>query len=80
MVNEYELLINAVTANRLKRLTSLPQNGTWSGLGAANSPDAVDAPLAERQHLRLSRGTCAKHGKPVFLPEKRGFFFKERDP
>ncbi len=70
MVNIRELLINAVTANRLKRLTSLPQKGTWSGSGAAHSPDADDAPPVERQHLRRSRGTCAKHGKPVFLPER----------
>ena len=74
MVNIRELPINAVTANRLKRLTSLAQNGTWSGSGAANSPDADDAPPAERQHLRRSRGTCVEHGKPVFLPENRVFF------
>jgi hypothetical protein len=76
MVNTCELPLNVVTRNRLKRLTSLAQNGTWSGSGAANSLDADDAPPAERQHLRRSRGTCVEHGKPVFLPENAVFFFQ----
>lgn len=76
MVNRCELPINVVTGNRQKRLRCLTQHGRWSGSGAANSPDADDAPPAERQHLRHSRGTCVEHGKPVSLPGDRMVFFQ----
>ncbi len=67
MVNACESPINVVILARLKRLTSLNQNGTWSGWSAANSLHADDAPSAERWHLRPSRDMCAERGKPVFF-------------
>jgi hypothetical protein len=57
MVNRCEPLINVVNENKPKRLRRFQEThrlgpkGTGSGSGAPNSPDADDAPPAERRNL-----------------------------
>jgi RNA-directed DNA polymerase len=61
--------MNVVTENKRKMLIRLGQNGTWSGLGAPNSPGADAAPPAKSggpPHL----GTSTERGKPVVLPAR----------
>jgi len=74
MVNTCKSLINVVIANKPKMLTPLSNDsyrlgpkGTWPSSGAPNSPDADDAPPAERRDLTHS-GTHSERGKPVVLP------------
>jgi hypothetical protein len=73
MVNICEPLINVVTENKPKVLTSprradrLGPKGKGSGIGAPNSPIADGAPPAERRSLTHA-GTCMERGKPVGLP------------
>jgi hypothetical protein len=65
MANSDEPRINAVIANKPKRLKGLDQKGRWSGRGAPNSPLADAAPPAERGGLIPSRnGTHVERGKP----------------
>ena len=64
-----ELLINLVNENRLKMLTSLDQNGGWTGYGARLSPYTAVAKPGKRQLLN-SQGHFAERGKPdSLLPE-----------
>jgi hypothetical protein len=57
MVNTHEPLINVVTCDKPKVLTSpartdrLGPKGKGSGIGAPNSPNADGAPPAERRNL-----------------------------
>jgi len=74
MVNSCKSLINVVIANKPKMLTAclttdtgLDQKVGWPSSGAPNSPDADDAPPAERRDLTHS-GTHSERGKPVVLP------------
>ena len=73
MVNKCEPLINAVTENKPKVLTSpgkadrLGPKGKGSGIGAPNSPIADGVPPAERRNLTHA-GTGTKRGKPAGLP------------
>ena len=68
MVNESELLINVVIADKPKMLRGLHQNGRWSSSKVTTSFDVDTAPPAEKQHLTHS-GTQAKRGKPDTLPQ-----------
>jgi hypothetical protein len=73
MVNICEPLINVVTENKPKVLTSpgradrLGPKGKGSGIDAPNSPIADGGPPAERRNLTHA-GTCMERGKPVGLP------------
>ena len=67
MVNARESLINVVTNDQPKVLRGWGQTGTWSGLGAPNSPSADGVPPAERRDLTHT-GTHGERGKPVVLP------------
>ena len=58
MEKESELLINLVNENRLKMLTSLDQNGRWSGYGARLSPYTVVVPPGKRQLLPFQWTLC----------------------
>ena len=69
MVNESELLINAVIANKPKMLTGLNQNGKWSRLRATISLNVDIAPSAKRQDLTHS-GIYAERGNPVIFLAK----------
>jgi len=73
MVSICEPLINVVTENKPKVLTSparadrLGLKGKGSGIGAPNSPIADSAPPAERRNLTHT-GTRTERSKPVGLP------------
>jgi len=73
MVNICESLINVVSSNKPKVLTSparanrLGPKGKWSGTGALTSPVADDVPPAERRDLTHA-GMQTKRGKPIVLP------------
>ena len=69
MVNESELLINAVNGNKPKMLTGLNQNGMWSGLEVTNSSNVDVEPPAKRQDLTRS-GIYAERGNPVIFLTK----------
>lgn len=69
MVNESELLINAVNGNEPKMLTGLNQNGMWSRLRVTISLNVDVAPPAKRQDLTYS-GIYAERGNPVIFLER----------
>ena len=83
MVNICEPLINVVTENKPKVLTSpgradrLGPKGKGSGIGAPNSPIADGVPPAERWNLTHA-GTGTERGKPVGLPPSGSFTPTER--
>jgi hypothetical protein len=78
MGNTCESLINVVTEQQAKDADRLEPKGKWPSSGASNSPDADDAPSAERRALTHS-GTHTKRGKPVALPT-REFSSRESKP
>jgi hypothetical protein len=53
-VNPGEVLLNAVSDDRPKRLTGLGQKGRGTGCGIPNLPHAEDAPSAEKHDLTFS--------------------------
>ena len=57
----------------------LGPKGKWPSSGVPNSPDADDAPPAERRALTHS-GTHTKRGKPVVLPTRESFLGGESKP
>ena len=73
MVSICESLINVVTEDKPKVLTSLRRadrlgpKGKGSGIGAPNSSIADGVPPAERRNLTHA-GTGTERGKPVGLP------------
>ncbi len=69
MVNESELLINAVIGNKPKMLSGLNQNGMWSRLEVTISSNVDVAPPAKRQDLTCS-GIYAERGNPVIFLER----------
>ena len=72
--NTCESLINVVTEQQAKDADRLEPKGTWPSSGVPNSPDADDAPPAERRALTHS-GIHAKRGKPVVLPTRESSLF-----
>ncbi len=67
MVNESELLINVVKANKPKMLTGLDQKVSGQVQGYPVSLVADEEPPANRQDLTHS-GTHVKRGKPAIFP------------
>src|SRR5262245_11023968 len=65
-----ESLLNAVIDDHAKVLRGWSQKGTWSGLGAPNSPSADGGPPAKRRDLPHT-GTHVERGQPVSLPSSR---------
>ncbi len=66
-MNESELPINVVNANKPKMLRGLNQNGKWSSSKVTTSFDVDVEPPAKRQSLTHS-GTHVERGKPDNLP------------
>jgi hypothetical protein len=66
-VNESELLINVVNANKPKMLRGLNQKVSGQAQGLQCPLSETIVPSAKRQHLTYS-GTHAERGKPICLP------------